>query len=209
MILLPETGTVYGSLTVLGPTRGKSVSGHTQVFCRCACGAEKLVPVTDLRRGKTKSCGCLRRERCIERSTKHGLRKTRLYSIWTNMLNRCYLTSCKSYEYYGGRGITVCDEWKASFERFAADMGHPPSDQHTLDRRDNALGYNRSNCRWVTRDIQVNNKSNNIRVECNGETRTLAEWAVHLGMKYHTLRTRFRKNWSVERAFTTPVKERV
>ena len=87
-------------------------------------------------------------------------------------------------------------------------MGQPPTDQHTLDRRNNDLGYSPENCRWVTQEIQVNNRSNNVRLEYNGETRTLAEWAVHLGMKYHTLRTRFRKGWSVERAFTTSVKER-
>ena len=207
MSSLLENGTVYGNLTVLGPAERRR-TGHAQVLCRCTCGVEKPIPVTELQRGKTKSCGCLRRKKLIERSTTHGLRKTRLYSIWSNMLNRCYLPSCKNYKHYGGRGITVCDDWKNSFEKFAADMGQPPTDQHTLDRRNNDLGYSPENCRWVTQKIQVNNRSNNVRLEYNGETRTLAEWAAHLGMKYHTLRTRFRKGWSVERAFTTSVKER-
>ena len=124
------------------------------------------------------------------------------------MHNRCYAPSCKSYQRYGGRGITICDRWKTDFANFALDMGDPPSDCHTLERRNNDLGYFLENCYWATRKEQGNNKSTNVRIEYDNRTQTLSEWADELGMKYHTLRTRFRKGWSVERAFTTPVKEK-
>lgn len=139
----------------------------------------------------------------------HGQTETRLYYIWTSMKARCFNQNNHSFKYYGNRGITVCEEWKQSFESFAAwANANGYSDTLTLDRLDNNKGYSPDNCRWADRTAQSRNRRNNRLLTYKGETKTFGEWAEITGIKNEVLWKRLLiYGWSVEKAFTTPVKE--
>ena len=127
----------------------------------------------------------------------HGMSKgTRVYRKWAGMKTRCYNQNEPTWKYYGGRGITVCDRWKDSFENFYADMGDPAEDM-TLDRIDNNKGYSSENCRWATMKQQAVNRSNNHWIEYDGERKTLYNWAKDLGIDHTLLIYRIKAGWSV------------
>ncbi len=139
---------------------------------------------------------------------KHGMTDTRLFKIWEGMLDRCNRPKHRYFNDYGGRGISVCDEWKefVHFYEWAVDAGY--SDELSLDRKDYDKGYSPDNCRWATMREQQNNRRSNHKVEYNGETRNLSEWADSLGIRRTTLRQRLKSGWPVERALFTPVRKR-
>mgnify|MGYP000409137109 CR=1 FL=1 len=142
------TGMKFGRLTVQKRISGRS----TKYQCICDCGNIVIVLGSNLVSGATKSCGCFRSELVTKADTKHGGCKTRLYSIWRNMLDRCNNPKNKEYHRYGGRGIIVCAEWEtdfSSFREWALSSGY--QDNLTIDRIDNDLGYAPSNCQWLTR----------------------------------------------------------
>lgn len=155
----------------------------------CDCGKKRNVQVQHLIYGRTRSCGCLRAEMLSERRLKHGLTETREYAIWSKMKHRCYNPNSTGFEYWGGRGIKVCDEWIDSFECFLRDMGKCPP-KMSIERKDNDGNYEPSNCCWATRTQQTNNQRRNIHITHNGKTQTVAQWAKELGIKYHTLYAR-------------------
>lgn len=151
------TNRKFGRLTVLYRTEPDK-SGRCYWFCECECGNTTRVVANSLRKGLTKSCGCLRKEVCKETHTKHGEHGTRLYTIWQDMLLRCNYSGATGYEYYGGRGIKVCDEWSKDyipFRDWAKANGY--KDYLTLDRINNDGNYEPSNCRWATYKEQNNN----------------------------------------------------
>lgn len=127
------SGSVFLRLTVISYA-GKS-AGKSNWLCVCVCGIQKVVRGSHLTGGKTRSCGCLERELTSERSSTHGLSKSRPYRIWRNMINRCHYEKYGERHLYGGRGIAVCDAWRLSFEAFIFDMGMPDESQ-SIDRID-------------------------------------------------------------------------
>lgn len=162
-------GKRFGRLVVVG-SAAPLENGRSRWLCRCDCGVEKEVSASCLSQGRTKSCGCLRRENAAKRSPKANAARTKhgharedkgdrhpLYRTWQGMRERCRDPGNVSYKYYGGRGITVCERWE-SFENFLADMGEKPSPDLTLDRIDNDGNYEPGNCRWATPEQQTKNR---------------------------------------------------
>lgn len=121
------------------------------VLCRCECGRQRRALKSNVRSNKTRSCGCLQKEKTKEANTKHGWRHTQLYVVWKAMKARCYNPRHDSYPWYGGKGITVCEEWKNNFTRFALDMGADYEPGLTIDRIDSTKEYCKSNCQWLTK----------------------------------------------------------
>lgn len=143
----------FGRLIVVKKDQN-TTNRQTTWLCRCDCGAEKRVQGSNLIHGQTKSCGCLRKEATKLRSTIHGLCNTIEYEIWCGMIQRCYNPNSGGYDYYGRRGITICDRWRDNFINFLADMGARPSSKHSIDRIDNDGNYEPSNCKWATKKEQ-------------------------------------------------------
>ncbi len=123
---------------------------------------------------------------------------TRTYRIWASMVWRCRAKSGTGFRDYASRGVRVCDRWRR-FENFREDMGECPSDEHTIDRRDNSRGYEPDNCRWATTLEQQRNKTTNVRLTLDGETRCITEWAEITGLSLGAIQGRIRRGWSVER----------
>jgi hypothetical protein len=132
---------------------------------------------------------------------KHGMYRTRVYRQWQQMIQRCYNPNASRYARYGGRGVTVCERWRSSFDAFYADMGDAP-DGMTIDRIDNDRGYEPDNCRWATPQQQANNRHTNVFVEHDGHVLTLADWARKLGLPYHWLRYRHSIGWVPPQLFS-------
>jgi hypothetical protein len=120
------------------------------------------------------------------------------------MINRCNNVNVNCYEEYGGRGISVCDQWKKSYTSFLKDMGRKPTAKHSIDRIDSNANYTPENCRWATPKQQARNTRRNRMITYNGETRCLAEWAEILGFNYSMVSIRVYRGWTFERAITTP-----
>ena len=144
----------------------------------------------------------------------HGLAGHRLYKVWTKMKDRCYNRNNADYVYYGGRGISVCNEWKDDIKAFydwAMANGYDenaPKGQCTLDRIDVNGNYEPSNCRWVSMDVQLANTRRNRFIEFNGERKTMSQWERDLGFSPGVIEARIsRYGWSVERALTQPIRK--
>lgn len=199
-------GDRYGRFTIVEETVRIYQSGTTrrQFICKCDCGIIRTVLLNNLRSGTTKSCGCLRRGGYPTHGYARRQGKGPTYNTWMRMRNRCRNPHCKDYEYYGGRGISVCERWN-SFEAFLEDMGERPSASHSIDRIDHNGNYEPKNCRWATVKEQRRNMRSNILLEYNGETLCISEWADRIGMARGTLSARIlRLGWNAEKALTTP-----
>lgn len=213
--LIDLTGQRFGRWTVLYRAENrKGPDGRTLVHwrCRCDCGNERDVYGPRLRKGESLSCGCYNRDHQAELHRTHGKRGTRLYNVWCSMKQRCDDPNCKAFKDYGGRGITVCDEWNKSFDVFcewACSNGYDEAavrGECTLDRIDVNGNYEPSNCRWIAQEVQNINRRNNVRITLQGETKTLSEWCEALNMPYSTVHFRIRYlGWDAEKALSTPV----
>ena len=202
------TGQRFGRLVAIS-FACRNRNGRAAWNCLCDCGSECVVAGTSLtRRQPTRSCGCLQREETGARFRTHGLKNTAEHNVWSLMIRRCYNENRPDYGLYGGRGVTVCERWRTSFQAFYDDMGPRPSNRHSIDRIDNDGNYEPCNCRWATQCEQARNKRSNRLITFNGRTLCLAEWAEEYGMRQRTLWYRLNRGWSVERALTEPVRER-
>ena len=205
--LIDLTGQRFGKLVVMERTDNYITPKGTPIvrwICRCDCGKTVSIRGCSLRAGHSQSCGCLMREKTAElgNMSTHGLSKTRLHKIWRGIKDRCLNTKSKDYPGYGGRGITVCAEWREDFMQFYAwSMTNGYGDDLSIDRIDNDNGYRPENCRWVTRDEQNRNKSNLKYIQINGDTNTLAEWCRQYDLPYHTVHQRiYASHWTPEEA---------
>ena len=178
---------------------------------KCSCG-ELFVAQPSDSKGVCRKCAM---EKLSAERTKHGespkqgrQNASKLYSVWVNMRNRCFNSNNKSFVYYGGRGISVCDEWNEflNFEKWAIQNGF--EENLTLDRIDVNGNYEPENCRWISQKEQMRNTRANHLLTYNGYTKTMADWAEITGIPYSTLKQRINKyNYSVEKALTKPVKK--
>lgn len=200
-----KTGYVTERLTVIGPV-GQGKRKQILWLCQCSCGNSTVVPSEDLNSQRTKSCGCLVRERLVQQNTTHGMRYTRDYRIWNGILARCTNVKDKSYHKYGGRGISIYEPWKTSFEDFYSyirDLPNYTLEDRSIDRTDNNGNYEPGNLQWATRIEQGRNTRFNRLITYQEETKCLTEWAEIFRISPATLTYRIKRGWTLEKALTT------
>jgi hypothetical protein len=193
-------GVKVGILTV----KERADNRHGDIYwkCQCDCGNTIDVRADHLRASEIRSCGCITNAMIAQKLTKHGMRRTSLYSIWNTMLQRCENPNSSAARLYHDRAISVCNEWKnfENFKNWALTNGYEKG--LTIDRIDNNGGYCPENCRWADLITQANNKRTNVRVEYNGEIKTLAQWAREFHIDYRVFWQRLKRGWNIERALT-------
>jgi hypothetical protein len=191
------TGQRFSRLTVIG-LDDRGIKGKTYWLCMCDCGNVTSVRSDSLRAGRIKSCGCLHNEKAaanVSKNHKHKMSGTRIYQIWQGMKARCYNKNNARWQRYGGRGITVCSEWKNNFQAFydwAIASGY--QDGLTIDRIDNNGNYCPENCRWATQQEQARNRRTNIDITIGNSTRTLTEWCEIFNLDYGKMYARYQRN---------------
>lgn len=188
-------------------------SGARRWNCRCDCGSYGVVHASSLKSGASSSCGCLKKESTSRRRRVHGQsgsskdkRRSPEYRCWTKMTQRCSNPKDPSYHRYGARGIAVAERWQ-TFANFFADMGCRPTDEHSLEREDNDLGYGPDNCVWATRTVQARNRPGfNRYVKYKDRVVPVSEAVEMAGsvVRYQTARNRLRRGWSIEDAVEAP-----
>lgn len=178
-------GEKYGRLTI-----AEKIS-KLKVKAVCDCGNTKEYYWNNIKRGLTTSCGCFKNEETKKRNianAKYGQSRHPLRGVWGNMMDRCYKENDLSYINYGGRGISICDEWKKDFMTFfnwALLNGYKSGLE--IDRENNNGNYEPSNCRFVTPAENSKNRRSNVNITYNGKTQILKDWAIELGLNYKTL----------------------
>lgn len=182
----------------------ESFSHHNRhsryVVCLCDCGNRKIIAYSNIKRGSSKSCGCLHASRIGALNRVHGMTRTKVYRAWKHLRERINNPNCKKYSLYGGRGISLCERWN-KFENFIEDMGQPPTSFHSIDRINVNGNYEPGNCRWATAKEQARNKRNSILIDINGQIRPLKEWCDLLGKDYKLVWAHIRQQGkSIEQA---------
>jgi hypothetical protein len=212
-------GCIFNRLTVMEFT-GKDKYGAKLVKCWCVCGGTTITSLSRIKRGHTKSCGCLVSEH-VNKIRKpapktHGLSKTRFYKLWIAMRQRCNIVTNSNYPDYGARGIKVCSEWD-DFEKFKEDM-YPSYKRHydkfgkentTIERISLHEGYNPDNCKWATRREQSYNRRSTRLISYKGEELPITPMAKKHKIDVGTLRHRLNKGMSTKEAIETPIKRGV
>lgn len=205
------SGNRYGRLVAINPIRKNN---GIYWVCKCDFGNTTEVLPQHLNRGLIRSCGCLRKDVSSKKNKKHGMSKTRIYKEWKGIKERCLNKNNHAYKNYGGRGITICDEWlgENGFEYFcnwAMQNGYDESkekSEQSIDRIDVNGDYSPDNCRYADSHIQATNKRNSIHIAYNGEIHSPGEWDEIMGYSNGTVYRRIYKNgWNVEKAITTPI----
>lgn len=170
---------------------------------RCDCGEiVTLLQKSFCSGGRRTSCGCDRTS-----GNPHGLSKRPEYRHWINMISRCENPNTPGFEHYGGRGIRVCDQWRASFEVFFADVGPKPSPGHSVDRIEVNGNYEPGNCRWALPKTQCRNTRSNRIVIVDGRKLTLAEAVEKSPVPYNTVLYRLKRGWQIDDALRLPAKK--
>lgn len=195
-------GLTFGSWTVIRFV-GLNSRHQRLWLCRCGCGKQVNRTAGYIASGRSRSCGCVGNAAGAAKRTTHGLTKSGTYNSWRCMKKRCTDPTCSEFQYYGGRGITVCARWLQSFENFLADVGERPSRRHSLDRINNNGNYEPGNVRWATPAQQNRNHRGNVMIEWNGRRQCLSDWASQLGIYSTTLAKRL-KHLPLSVALTAP-----
>jgi len=173
-------------------------------LCKCDCGKTTIVLATNLTGNRTRSCGCLKMEKLLQRSTTHNQRHTKIYEVWKTLKQRCLNPNNKFYFRYGGRGITVCEDWKNNFTSFYEwSMKNGYKEGLSIDRIDNNGNYCPENCRWTDKLTQANNTRTNHYITFRNQTKTIAEWSRHFNLPYGNIQGKLiRNNYDAEKAFS-------
>ena len=194
----PLIGKKFGTLTI------QSVADRCCI-CLCECGSTTVKWTSNVTTGKTASCGCARGALISAAITIHGETDSPEYKSWSGMIDRCCNAKHKRFALWGGRGISVCDSWRHSFEAFLADMGRKPSSGHSIDRYPNNDGnYEPGNCRWATAKEQSTNRRGLRLLEICGETLTASDWAKRKGIDVRLVLERINRGWSSFDAVNKP-----
>ena len=186
--------------------------GYSTWVCRCECGNIRTIAQSELIQGRTKSCGCYRRELSSKQHIKHGGCNDRLYEIWHSMKSRCSHDKKTLSKRYAGIGIKVCDEWADSYEEFkkwALENGYNENAKQyecTIDRIKPDGDYCPENCRWVNAKLQSNNRHNTIYLSLDGVTKPIAIWADDIGISLDVLYHRYKSGWAEKDILTKPVR---
>ena len=209
LIRLHLEGKRFGKLLVLEEVQTKKRGSYW--LCQCDCGNKFVILGTRLTKGEKIDCNACARKRSIGGVHRtHGMKHTRLYRIWHGIKTRCFNANDKGYKNYGGRGITMCPEWKDDFMAFHDwAMSNGYEEGLSIDRINNNGNYEPSNCRWADGFTQQNNRRVNRYLTFNGETHTYREWSRITGINHCTISVRINKyGWSIEKALTTPPKNK-
>lgn len=199
-------GAVVGRIKV-GRYCGRK-SGNTLWECECSCGVRYVTSSSVLNNPRTKSCGCYLNEIRGKATITHGATQSSEYEIWCGIKRRCLNPDDDAYPDYGGRGVTVCEEWRDSFQKFLEDVGLRPSPEHSIDRFPNNNGnYEPGNIRWATRKEQANNRRSSRLITAQGETKTLMQWGESSGLGWATIKGRLDLGWTPERAVSEPARK--
>ena len=194
-------------LKILSEWTEKRHDGHgTRSFCmaECDCGDVSRYEKSNVVRGNSTRCKSCSTENRSRKLTRHGAAspvcsdelKRKAYVIYKGMKSRCKNPKNARYNSYGGRGISISDEWASGFDRFISDMGLPPTSSHSIDRIDNDLGYCKENCRWATATEQARNKRNNRVLEIDGVSMAMSEWSERSGESRGSIAARLDRGWS-------------
>lgn len=203
------TGQRFGRL-IAKSIAYKDKHGSWKWNCDCDCGNSCIVDGGSLRSGTTQSCGCYKKERLRFNHLQHGVSRTALAAVRNAMIQRCCNSNSKDYPNYGGRGITVCAEWKSnpiSFYDWAFSHGYKKG--LCIERINNDGNYEPSNCKWATKEEQNNNQRSNRFLTYNGETKNLTQWAKEKKVSRYCLDDRLKRGWTIEETLTTPVNTRL
>ena len=198
------TGKTFGRLTVIKRVENlvqPSGQQKTQWLCRCECGNTTKVTSSNLLRGHSTSCGCFAKESARKRSQTHCLSgKERLYGIWTGIRKRCFTKTCVDFKNYGGRGITLCDEWLnyMNFRTWAFNNGY--SDELTIERKDVNKNYCPENCLWIEKREQSRNRRNVRRINGKLLTDICNELSPNDNKLYQKIYMRLKRGMPIEKA---------
>ena len=195
-----KVGDTFNCLTI------EKLYSNRRCDCKCVCGNHvNNLKIRQLQSGNNKSCGCYNRKLTSERNYVHGESKTRLYKIWQGIKKRCLNKNSRRYCDYGGRGITICEEWLewSNFKNWAIANGY--DDNLSIERIDYNKGYNPENCTWISLPEQSKNRRSCHWITFNNKTMDLTDWAKEVGLSRNCLNSRLRIGWSIEKALTTPL----
>lgn len=202
------SGEKYGRLLVI-ERHGSNKHQKANWLCECDCGNQKIVNTGALHSGQTRSCGCLHKEELGDLRRTHGMSNSRLYKIWAGIKKRCYCSKSHNYQWYGGKGIGVCDDWRENFAVFrdwAICNGY--NDKLTIERNNLEGDYCPNNCRWITMFEQHSNTSYNLYLTIKGETKTLSQWSRYSGVHIETIRSRRKRGVPNDNLLDPPLKSK-
>lgn len=185
---------------------GEKIGNKNYWVCQCVCGTIKSISADKLNANRAKSCGCLKNQLSAKARIKHGFSNTRLSRILNGIIQRCNNPNLKNYNNYGGRGISICNEWvnnKSSFYKWAIDNGY--NDNLEIDRINVNGNYEPNNCRWVDLKTQARNKRTSKVISYGSDKLTVAEWCEKINISQKCFFQRSKLGWDIKKIIETPV----
>ena len=202
-----KTGEQFGKLYVIGRDERRSEPGIEYVMVSCECGTVKSVRYDGLRAGAVVTCGCGKKFHSLKHGHNRVNKRSSEYMSWDSMIQRCTNDQFPGFHHYGGRGISVCNEW-LDFRVFLFDMGLKPFIGASIERVNNEEGYCKENCVWATPSEQMCNTRRSRKITMDGVTKCISEWAKVFRINRGTVFSRIRSGWDPLTSLITPVKER-